>query len=293
MRRFVVIGPGRMGTALALAIQACGYEVTAACGNTASESSRLFRTATGCPVLDWTALSPYLDAADAVLVTVPDKAVTPVAQTLADSGWCGANKVVIHTAGALPSSALNPVLTTGALRLSLHPLQTMADPTSGPALLRGAYCTLEGDPDAVALGTTLVQAWGGIPAPIRPEQRPAYHAAAVLASNAVVALAAVAAEVSGLDDGLHALLPLMHGAVQNLARLGLPEALTGPVDRGDVSTVESHLHALQHNPTALSVYAALGIATANVARDKGSLPHAEWVRFTQLFESCLGGMSRE
>ena len=128
------------------------------------------------------------------------------------------------------------------------------------------------------------------PSPSAQISAPAYHAAAALASNALVALASVAAQVSGLSDGLKALLPLLYGAVDNLDRLGLPAALTGPIERGDISTVEAHLQALQHNPTALSVYAALGKATADVARSKESLSQQQWEYFQQLFTSVLGGM---
>jgi predicted short-subunit dehydrogenase-like oxidoreductase (DUF2520 family) len=291
MHRFVIVGPGRMGTALSLALKASGHEVLAAVHPSPSgESSRRYQELTDVPVVAWEGAEAFVRAADVVLITVPDKAVTRVAQTLAEKQWLDADKVVVQTAGSLSSEALSPVRQSGAGRLTLHPLQTIADPAAGPQLLRGVYCTLDGDDKSVALGSNWVRAWGGIPICIRPEQRPAYHAAAVLASNAVVALASVAAELSGIPDGLSALLPLLRGAVANLERLGLPAALTGPIERGDMPTVEAHLSALHNNPTALHVYAALGKATADVARSKGSISPLQWENFQQMFQSVLGGM---
>jgi predicted short-subunit dehydrogenase-like oxidoreductase (DUF2520 family) len=291
MHRFVVIGPGRMGTALSLALKASGHEVLAAVHPSPSgATSRRYRDLTGVSVVAWDAVEEYVRAADVVLITVPDKAVTPVAQTLAERNWLDAEKVVVQTAGSKSSESLWPVRPSGAGQLTLHPLQTIADPADGPQLLRGVYCTLDGDEPSVALGASWVRAWGGIPVQIRPEQRAAYHAAAVLASNAVVALASVAAELSGIPDGLRALLPLLRGAVANLEQLGLPAALTGPIERGDTPTVEAHLSALRNNPTALSVYAALGKATADVARSKGSISLEQWENFHQMFQSVLGGM---
>jgi predicted short-subunit dehydrogenase-like oxidoreductase (DUF2520 family) len=289
--KFVVLGPGRMGTALTLALTSLGHSVLAAHGRVPdSRASQQYQSLTGVPVIGWEALAPYVREADVVLLTVPDKAVTVMAETLADEGWIDNGTVMIHTAGSLSAAALQPVESRGALRLCMHPLQTIADPAKGASLFQGVYFTLDGDDDAILLAQQWIEAWGGIPLSIRPDQRPAYHAAAALASNAVVALASVAAQVSGLPDGLKALLPLLHGAVDNLDKLGLPTALTGPVERGDLSTVNAHLSALQHNPTALSVYAALGKATADVARSKESLSQQQWEDFQQLFTSVLGGM---
>jgi predicted short-subunit dehydrogenase-like oxidoreductase (DUF2520 family) len=273
MNQIVIVGPGRMGTAIALALQAAGVRVLSAVSRESrSASATLFTQRTGIPVaqLHHSDLHNLADA-NLVVITVPDKAVTATAQTLVDTGVLHDRMVIAHTAGALSSEALNPVLQVGCPRLSLHPLQTIADPLTGIQSLHGAYCTLEGDDEAVRKGMELVQAWGGIPVAIRADQRPQYHAAAVLASNAVVALAAVATELVPIPDGLQALLPLLRGAIANLERYGLPQALTGPVERGDGSTILAHLQALQSNPTALHVYTALGQATVELARQKGSL----------------------
>ena len=291
MDKFAVIGPGRVGTALTLALQNAGYSVLAAHGSsqTRTGNHQRFESLTGVPVLNWETFTDRLQQADVVVVSVPDKAVTSVAQTLGNTGDLCAGKIVVHTAGALGSDALAAVQAAGSFVLGLHPLQTVADPAAGVALLRGAYCTLEGDSAAVAQANQWIADWGGIAVTIEAKDRPRYHAAAVLASNAVVALAAVAVRLSGLEAGVEAFLPLLQGAVQNLRNLGVPDALTGPVDRGDFRTVESHLQALKNNPTELSVYAALGIATADVAFAKGSLSPLQRDQFVELFRNHSGG----
>lgn len=288
MIRIAIVGPGRMGTALALASQAAGQPVVAALGRKGSPQANRFAQLTGVEVTDVSHASSVLQPADLVLLTVPDEAVTLVAQTLAESDQLYTGQIVAHTAGALSSDALHPVLRAGALPLSLHPLQTVADPSIGATRLRGACCTLEGGEQACLRAAAWVRAWGGDPVTLDAHLRPRYHAAAVLASNAVVALAAMAVEIAPLPHALQALLPLLRGAVANLERLGLPDALTGPVERADISTVKLHIQALQDNPTALQVYVALGQATVQVAVQKGSLTSDQQAQLLQLFDASGG-----
>jgi predicted short-subunit dehydrogenase-like oxidoreductase (DUF2520 family) len=193
-------------------------------------------------------------------------------------------QIVAHTAGSLSSEALDPLPSIGVHTLSLHPLQTVAAPADGPVLMKGITFTLEGDAQAAAQVSEWVRAFGGHPVTLSRELRPQYHAAAVLASNALIALASAATQVCGLENGLEALLPLMKGAMANLERLGLPDALTGPIERGDVGTVQKHLHALEKYGTVQRVYCALGLITADVALQKGSISKDEWRDIRHLLE---------
>jgi predicted short-subunit dehydrogenase-like oxidoreductase (DUF2520 family) len=284
LHKVMIYGPGRIGTALALALQAAHYDVIGAWSrDIANSSAQRFAHLTQCPVFpinDWA----HLQTAHIVLVTVPDKAVTHTAQTLAQTGLLSPDTLVIHTSGALSSTALWPIEPTGAKKLSLHPLQTIADPVAWPVLLKGAYCALEGDPEGIVIGREMVASWKGTVLELRPEDKPTYHAAAVLASNALAALVGIAADLLPTPDALTALLPLVKGAVANLEQLGWPNALTGPIERGDVQTVSTHLQALQSNPTALHVYTALGAATASFAQQKGSLSVEQMRHFLSLLD---------
>lgn len=299
MARIAVIGPGKVGTALALAFQQAGHTVVGAyCRDTGSPGAVRFRRLLSAPTTTLTVSTPTASAVDdstlfhaeVFLVTVPDRAVTETAQTLVDTGILAQSKtwmttedkarrepslpmvpVVVHTAGSLSAEALAPVKNTGSLALAMHPLQTIAGPEQSPQCFQGITFTLDGDASAAVVATEWIHGIGGIPLNLSPELRSGYHAAAVLASNAVIALMAVAADISGLQAGVEPFLPLLQGSIDNLRRLGLPQALTGPVERGDVETVKKHLNALQDNPTALQVYRVLGGATVPLALNKGTL----------------------
>ncbi|WP_436663749.1 Rossmann-like and DUF2520 domain-containing protein [Alicyclobacillus acidoterrestris] len=278
MAGFVFVGPGRVGTGLALALSAAGYQVGGAVSRpnqSVTRSSNRFTELTHLPALQWMDARSLIEQADVVFLTVPDQAVTPVAQTLVDDGWLHRGQIVAHTSGAHSSALLQCVESVGAQKLSLHPLQTIADPAKAPLLFTGATFTAEGDEDAVTKAFEWVRALGGIPVRLRAEDKAKYHAAAVLASNAVLALMGVVDELAGLPNGWAAFLPLVEGALDNLRTLGPKEALTGPIERGDIVTVQKHLDVLRDNPTALLVYVALGRATVSLAAQKGSLSDAQ------------------
>jgi predicted short-subunit dehydrogenase-like oxidoreductase (DUF2520 family) len=214
--------------------------------------------------------------ADWIFCTVPDRAVGELARCLAASGALRPGQIVVHTSGVLTSEVLAPVRARGALALALHPMQTVAEARQD--VFSGTFCTLEGDEGALLAAEELVRALGARPWLVEARWRPRLHAAAVLASNAVAALAAVAAEAAaaaapaGADGrafALAALQPLMAAAVDNLGRLGLPDALTGPVERGDRATVQADLAALEGE--ARSLYRAFLPALVRLAVEKGSL----------------------
>ncbi len=271
-----IVGPGRVGTALWLALQGHVELLGAAGGSKAAQD--LFRRRTGVPASS--SVTVLCQAADWVFLTVPDRAVAPLAAELGAAGAFHPGQTVVHTAGALPSAVLSPAQASGAEVLALHPMQSFADPERGPALFQGITCSLEGTPRARQAGEALARTLGMHPWQVEPEDKLRLHAACSLASNALVALLSVAASTAaGSDDAtkrqqaLQALLPLSLGSVENLGRLGLPKALTGPIERGDTATVQAHLDLLQG--LSEEVYRTLGRAAVALAREKGSIPTGE------------------
>jgi predicted short-subunit dehydrogenase-like oxidoreductase (DUF2520 family) len=245
-----IVGAGRMGRGLAVALEGGGHTVR---------------------VLGRDRPSDAIQGAQLVLLAVPDDAIEAAAAELARERAIGAEQVVLHLSGLLDRTALEPLTSTGAGLGSFHPLQTVADPATAPELLRGAYAGLEGDERALAAGERLA-AWLGMrPVRLAPGAKPAYHAGAVIASNYAVALAAVAerlARRSGVSaaDARSLYLPLMRGALANLT-LGPAVALTGPIRRGDEATVRQHLAALPAAERRL--YRELGLVTLELAREAG------------------------
>jgi predicted short-subunit dehydrogenase-like oxidoreductase (DUF2520 family) len=250
-----IVGGGRMGRGLALALGEAGERV--------SLWSR--REAAG-------AVEDAVSAAHTVLLAVPDDAITAVATQLAATNAIETSQVVLHLSGLLDIRALRPLEPTGAALGSFHPLQTVSDPGTAPARWRGAVATVEGDPRAMVEGERLARLLGLEPVRIASESKASYHAGAVMASNYVVALVAMAArlaEAGGVPAALarRMYLPLLQGAVDGLARQAPAQALTGPIARGDIATVRTHLEALGANDRVL--YARLGLEALVLARQAG------------------------
>ena len=183
-----------------------------------------------------------------------------------------AAKVVLHVSGSVGLEPLAPLTQLGAHVGSLHPLQSFA---GGNTQLAGVYMALDGDSEAQDAGKKLVELFGGKAFSVPAEERAAYHAAACICSNYAVAVEAMAAQLMARWTGSNeaaweALLPLFKGTAANLQATQNPAAvLTGPIARGDVSTVAKHLAAL---PAAvIPAYCSLGLATTSLALANGTI----------------------
>ncbi|MEW5761872.1 MAG: Rossmann-like and DUF2520 domain-containing protein [Bacillota bacterium] len=285
-----VIGAGRAGSALALALAGAGYRVAGVASRTPASAARLAGRL-GCPAT--TRPEEITRAGNVVLIAVPDRAVGDVAADVAARGGFGRGQKVLHVSGALPAEVLAPARAAGAAVGALHPLQTLAGTDDDVGALRGCYFAVEGDAAAVAVAEEMARDLGGIPFRLAPGSKPLYHAAACVASNYLVALldlAARMAEACGLprEEAVRALLPLVEGTVANIRRLGVPGALTGPVSRGDVPTLRAHLAALADHPGWRTLYALLGRHTVAAARAQGSVTAAEAAEMTKIFNEVAG-----
>ena len=253
-----IVGGGRMGRGLATALSEAGEQVVL--------WSR--REATG-------AVSAAVCGAATVLLAVPDDAITPVAAELASEGAIEAGQVVLHLSGLLDARALHPLGGAGAALGSWHPLQTISEAAIAAERWRGAVAAVEGDPRAVAEARRLSRLLGLEPIGLPAGAKAAYHAGAVIASNYVVALAAMASRVAsaaGVPNDLaeRMYLPLLLAAAENLAHMSPADALTGPVRRGDLATVRAHLEALA--PEDRTLYGRLGLEALALARVAGLEP---------------------
>lgn len=263
-----VVGAGAAGTVLARRLRAHGYPVAAVISRTAAKAAALARL-----VEAPTASSRLEDlpaTARLVLLCVPDDVVADVAAALARVPHPWEQSLAAHAAGALPAAVLRPLAERGAHALAFHPLQTLR-PDGGPEVLDGVFVGLEGEPPAVAAGIELATRLGLRYLVLQAEDKPRYHLAASMASNFLVTLVAAVQRVTtslGLDrqTGLEVLEPLLQGTLENLARHGPEDALTGPVVRGDLETLRQHAAALRrHLPELVPLYAALATETVPLA----------------------------
>lgn len=251
--RFAILGPGRLGSTLARALQQSGREVSAiAGGGEHGEALALTLGATFCEASALPAL------ADVIFATVPDGELRRATGPLP----VDARHAVVHCGGALGLEALQGPAGHGAAVGCFHPLQSFPTRALDVAQLSGVTIGVEAQPALLATLTELASAFGARALSLQDVDRACYHAAAVLASNAVIALHQAAAEawaLSGLprDTAREALAPLTLGAARAVSALPLDQALTGPVTRGDVATVRGHLHALSPHHRLADLYRAL------------------------------------
>ena len=263
-----IVGPGRAGQGLALALTRAGYIVK-------------LHGRRGMPVppplvLTWGGVPPWLGDVEVVLLAVRDGAIADAAGELAGSNAVTPAHTVLHLSGLLDETPLEPLRASGAALGCLHPLQAIARPESAAERLRGAVAALTGDARAVEVGGQLARSLGMRPVQLAGTTKPRYHAAAAIASNYLVVLAAVAERLMA-DAGIapaHAragLATLMEGTLANVRAQG-GAALTGPIARGDLETVRAHLAVLP--PDLQNIYRALGVAALNQAHLPGEMAGA-------------------
>jgi predicted short-subunit dehydrogenase-like oxidoreductase (DUF2520 family) len=254
--RFALVGPGRAGTALSLALVARGWQATAVAGRSPdAHSTRNAAIALGAPAVP---VDRAGRDAEVVVVATPDAAIAAVTAALAPTLRAGA--LVLHVSGARSLREfdelvlIRPDVEVG----SLHPLQTLPSGEVGQARLAGSWCAVDGPTERMErLALTL----GMRPFRLDVDHRVAYHAAACVASNHLVALLGQVerlAEVAGVP--LAAFLPLVRATLDNVEELGAAAALTGPVARGDAATVAAHIDALpDHERDAYRALAAAAL----------------------------------
>jgi predicted short-subunit dehydrogenase-like oxidoreductase (DUF2520 family) len=265
-----IIGIGRVGGALALALDKCGYKIKNLVSRTTKQAnviSQLIQCKINCS--DNLA---HLHT-DIIFITTQDTEIKNVAESLAKN--LTNKSFIFHTSGSLSSEILHILREKNCKVASFHPLVSISNPILGAERFADAYFCLEGDEDAVTVGKKIVADLGGNAFSIETKNKPLYHASAVTACGHFVALFSTAVEMlanCGLDaeTSQKILLPLVKSTVENLQTQTPAQALTGTFARTDTETLQRHLKVLENNREFLEIYSLLGKRSLKLAEKQGA-----------------------
>ncbi len=281
-----VIGAGRVGAVVAAALRTAGYPVVAAAGESDASRTRIETLLPGVHVDKPTAVAR---SCDLLLLTVPDDALDNVVRMLVASGAIRAGQFVVHTSGLHGTEILRPAVEIGAHAIAMHPAMTFTGTHVDLARLAGCVYGVTCDDVERSVAEQLTAALGGSIMWVAEADRVLYHAALAHASNHLVTLVSQAMQLlraAGADDPAAVLRPLLTAALDNALDYG-DAALTGPIVRGDLKTVEAHLHTLaKTSRESLESYVVMARATANHAVADGRLEPRRAVALAQVLDDA-------
>jgi len=271
MLKLGIIGAGTVGTALAVRLSSKGYQVAAVSSRSQASAQKLAGAVSGCQVFDNG--QGVANTAELVFITTPDDAIASVASQIQ---W-HAGQSVVHFSGADSTDILEPARKSGAHVGVFHPLQTFASDKQAIDNMPGSTFTIEAEEPLLNTLKDMAAALDGDWIELKAGDKVAYHAAAVIACNYLVTLVKLATDLWQTfaippQQATQALLPLLRGTLNNIATVGIPQCLTGPIARGDAGTIKKHLDTLQKvAPTMVSAYSELGLHTIPIAVAKGRI----------------------
>jgi len=267
-----IVGAGPVGTALGVAISRAGWPVAAVASRDASRRDR-FRAL----VPDARAFiepAAILDEVELAILTVADDAIAEVV----DSMRLYSGQAMVHTSGLLGAEVLQPALGAGSQIGAFHPLVSFtSDIERSVEAIKGATVALEGDDRLMGLLADLAEVLGAVPVRLPHGTKPAYHAAAVLASGGLVALldaVVMLGAAAGMDErgSLAVYGRLIEQTLANARASGVNAALTGPIARGDAGTIEAHLEAMRRlAPGAVELYLAAARRELRLTEERRTL----------------------
>lgn len=264
-----VVGVGRAGSVLAAALDRAGHRVVAAHAVSERSRRRAAEMLPGVPLVD---VAQMFEAADLVLLTVPDDELPGLVEAIDHEQWARPGQFVAHSSGRYGITALAPL--REVLPLALHPVMTLTGRPGDVDRLVGCPFGVTAPPQLEAVACALVVEMGGEPMIVAEDRRSLYHAALAHSANHMITLVAESMDLlslAGVSEPARMLGPLLAAALDNALAYG-DRALTGPVSRGDSGTVAAHLAELEQvSPAMGDAYRALARRTADRALAAGTL----------------------
>ena len=289
--KVAVCGLGRLGAQLAYWFDALSVPVVALSSRDLAKATVL-ASALNHPPRVYASMADAVRSADVTFLALPDDILPRAVEELSVHDLAG--RTIVHCFGALPASALGRLSARGAKVAVFHPLQSFGPlDVEGSNVFAGVTVSIDADDETYAVLVSLAEALLACPQLLRLNDRvrAQYHASAVLASNALLVLLDAAIrllEEAGLtpEEAKRALLPLVRGTIANLDNMSPGQALTGPVSRGDSSTVRKHLEALSNMPE-LGIYRDMLGYTIELAFTAGRIDDAKVAELRKLLEDRL------
>mgnify|MGYP001607953151 CR=1 FL=1 len=271
LKKLNIIGAGRVGQALGRLWREAGIFTIGGIVNRTPESARKAAAfiGAGAPVESIAALP----AADLTMIATPDDEIALCVSALRKNNNLQ-NQIVFHCSGALPSSLLLPASETGAFIASVHPVKSIADASDCVKTFAGTWCGVEGDAQALAVLEDALQKCSAKTFPVNPVQKTLYHTANVFICNYLTALMDVGLdcyERAGVprETAIEITRPMIAETIRNIQTRGTAAALTGPIARGDMKTVEKQMQALRAwNPDYAALYEQLGKVATVLAQEQ-------------------------
>lgn len=214
-------------------------------------------------------IEELIEASDTLFLTVPDGSIREVYSEISFSDI--EDKNVCHCSGALSSTVFFGIRKRGAYAYSVHPIFAVSDKLTSYQEFSKAYITIEGSKEHLPQMLEFMQSFGNHAEVISAEEKVRYHLAAVFASNLTVGLYDLASNIllsSGVSKAFakHALQPLFLHNAESICKQGVSEALTGPIERGDIETVKKHLSAMSEEEW--QIYQPLSLHLLDIAKQK-------------------------
>ena len=285
-----IIGLGRVGAVMGAALREAGHAIVGVTAGSDASRDRAEAMLPGVPIVD---IETILERAELVLFTVPDDAIAELVSGLAALGRFSPGQIVLHCAGRHGLSVLQPAADAGAIPIALHPSLSFTGTSMDLPRLRRTTIGVTAPKPVLPIGQALVVEIGAEPVVLAEADRSLYHAAITHASNHAITIIAQSMEVLsslGVEEPARVLSALVDASVSNVLQSG-PRALTGPVSRGDVTTVEAHVQALAEHAVAqdsaevADAYRAMARATTARALTNGTIDDATAARLLDVLGS--------
>lgn len=281
-----IIGTGSLGSALAKALFENNYTITSLFNRRLRKAESIAREVGARYFSEFPESENQLGSL--IFLTVQDSEIGHTAHSLARLTDDFTGYTVVHCSGSKEASLLEVLKNKGARTAAFHPLQTFTA-GSGAQHFRNIYFDVEAGDATHDYLRGIANDLGGQTIQITAAAKPYLHAAAVMSSNYLVTLLHLSgkiAELGGIDKDatMEALLPLARTSLQNIESKSLPDALTGPIKRGDTETVRLHLTLLKSDEELLDSYKKLGLQTLQLAKQSRKLSDSKRLELYRLLK---------